>query len=127
MEARQTLTGSSAPKALLVVLAASAAIALGTVGSIVVKDFAASGAQVQSVVRPAPGTVLRQDNPAVQTSQAISVVVGTHATRSSGNQFDAIAAADDGSQADLTRVLPTETQGQTRGQQASWWLRAARA
>lgn len=127
MEARQTLTGSSVPKALVVMLAVSIAIALAAMGGIAAKDFGASGAAVQNSVHPAAGTVLRQDNPLQSSTVTQSVAVGSHISRSSGTQSDPVVASDDGSQADLTRVLPTETQGQTRGQQASWWLRAARA
>jgi hypothetical protein len=112
-------------------LVASVAIAVATFGGIVAKNFNASGAQVQSIVRPAAGTVLRQDNPAVQGivrpaagtvlrqdnpavqgSQAISALVGGHTGRSSGIQFETAGlAADDQTDSDLTRVLPTEKQG----------------
>ena len=130
MEARQTLTGSSFPKALIVVLAVSATVALAATGAAVSKSFGASGASVPSVGHPAAGTVLRQDNPvqssnlidrAAEDQSQLSAPAGTHLGRSSGTQqiedssVGFTAGDGNGSQSDLTRVLPTETQGYNPG------------
>lgn len=115
MEARQTLTGNAFPRALMVVLAICAAIALAAMGAAITRSSGASGTSAPSVGHPAAGTVLRQDNPAAGQA-AISAPVGSHVGRSSGTQIDnsdfGLAAADGhGYQSDLTRVLPTEAQG----------------
>jgi hypothetical protein len=68
MEARQTLRGSAFPKALLIVLALCAAILLAVGASYMGKGAAGSGSIVTTNVHPAPGTVLRQDNPVQATS-----------------------------------------------------------
>ena len=128
MEARQTLTGTSVPKGLMIVLAVCAAIALAAMGGFITRGLSGSSHQsVQVVGHPAPGTVLRQDNPPVQSSVGqISAPVGTHAGRSSGTQIDnsdfGLAAGGEGYQSDLTRVLPTETQGYNPG----WDARSVR-
>jgi hypothetical protein len=70
MEARQTLRGSAIPKALLIVLAMCAAVLLAVGASYISRSAAGSGSSVTTNVHPAPGTVLRQDNP-VQGSQLI--------------------------------------------------------
>ena len=133
MEARQTLTGSALPKALMVVIAGCATVALAATGAAVSKSFGASGASVPSVGHAAPGTVLRQDNPvqssnlidrAAEDQSRLSAPAGTDLGRSAGTQiedssfgFTAGVATDDGNgyQSDLTRVLPTETQGYNPG------------
>jgi hypothetical protein len=136
VEARQTLTGSSFPKALIVVLAICATVALAAMGAAASKSFGVSGTSVRSVGHPAAGTVLRQDNPVQSVghsaagtvlrqdnpvqSSSISAAVGTHLGRSSGTQiedsnFGFTATDGNGSQSDLTRVLPTETQGYNPG------------
>ena len=74
MEARQTLKGSAAPKVLLIVLAVCAAILLGLGASFISKGATGSGSTVNTSVHPAPGTVLRQDNP-VQASPAQSAPI----------------------------------------------------
>jgi hypothetical protein len=129
VEARQTLRGNAFPKALMFVLAICAAIALAAVGAAMTRSFGTAGTAVPNVGHPAPGTVLRQDNP-VQSSSlidraagdqaAISAPVGSHVGRSSGTQiensdFGFTAADGNGYQSDLTRVLPTETQGYNPG------------
>jgi hypothetical protein len=70
MEARQTLRGSAFPKALLIVLAMCAAVLLAVGASYIGKGAAGSGSSVTTNVHPAPGTVLRQDDP-VQGTQLI--------------------------------------------------------
>ena len=129
MEARQTLTGNAFPRALMVVLAICAAIALAALGAAMTRSSGVLGTSVPSVGHAAPGTVLRQDNPARSSSlidrqaegQApISAPVRSHVGRSSGTQIDnsdfGLAGADgNGYQSDLTRVLPTETQGYNPG------------
>jgi len=70
MEARQTLRASGAPKGLLIVLAAFAALGVAMATSVVAHDFAGSGPAVNGIVHAAPGTVLRQDNPPITTVQA---------------------------------------------------------
>ena len=125
MEARQTLTGSAVPRGLMVVLAICAAIALAAMGVAVSKSVSVSGTSLPSVGHPAPGTVLRQDNPvqgstlidrAAADQAPISAPVGSHVARTSGVQIEnsdfGLAAGDgNGYESDLTRVLPTETQG----------------
>jgi hypothetical protein len=68
MEARQTLRGSAIPKALLIVLAMCAAVLLAVGASYISRSAAGSGSSVTTNVHPAPGTVLRQDNPVQATS-----------------------------------------------------------
>lgn len=70
MEARQTLRGSAFPKALMIVLVLCAAVLLAVGASYIGKGATGSGSSVTTNVHPAPGTVLRQDNP-VQGSQLI--------------------------------------------------------
>lgn len=139
MEARQTFTGSAVPKGLMIVLAICAAVALAAMGAVISRNLGGSSSQVQSVVHPAPGTVLRQDNPPVQGSSLvdrgaedqsqISAPVGSHTGRSSGTQIDdsdfGLTAGDEGYQSDLTRVLPTERQGQDLGS-AQWSVNPGR-
>ena len=69
MEARQTLSGSAFPKTLMIVLVLCAAILLAVGASYIGKGVGGSGSSVTNV-HPAPGTVLRQDNP-VQGTQLI--------------------------------------------------------
>lgn len=112
MEARQTFAaGGSIPKALVVMIAACAALGLAGMAAAAINGFGASGAQVQSVGRPAAGTVLRQDNPAVsQGASFVGAPVGSHSGRTSGNQLEdpsAAANSDYGPTADLTRAQPT--------------------
>lgn len=108
MEARQTLTGSVVPKGVQVALAIFAALALASIGAVITKDLGGTRAPAQSVTHPAPGTVLRQDNP-VQGANFIAAPVGSHAGRSSGSQIvgnSDLTADGNGPQSDLTRVLP---------------------
>jgi hypothetical protein len=127
VEARQTLTRDAFPRALMVVVAVCATVALAAMGAAVSKGFGASGASVRSVGHPAAGTVLRQDNPA-QSSSIGHPAAGTVlrqdnpaqssspiklAGRSGGTQIEdsniGLSAVDgNGSQSDLTRVLPTQ-------------------
>jgi hypothetical protein len=130
VEARQTLTGSAFPKALVVVLAVCATVALAAMGAAVSKGFGPAGSSVANVGHPAPGTVLRQDNPPVQGASLIdraaedqsqvAAPAATQAGHRGGVQFidsDFGFTAGDGNgyQSDLTRVLPTETQGYNPG------------
>ena len=137
MEARQTLTRDSVPMGLMAILAISVVIALAAMGAALSKSSGVSGTSVpsvvhpaagtvlrqdnpaQSVVYPAPGTVIRQDNPALGAQAPISDATRSHAGRSSGTQIEdsnfGFAADGNGSQSDLTRVLPTETQGYNPG------------
>ena len=70
MEARQSFRASGAPKGLLIVLAACAALGVAMATSVVAHDIAGSGSTVNGAVHAAPGTVLRQDNP-VTTAPAL--------------------------------------------------------
>jgi hypothetical protein len=70
MEVRQTLRGNAFPKALMIVLVLCAAILLAVGASYIGKGATGSGSSVTTDVHPAPGTVLRQDNP-VQGTQLI--------------------------------------------------------
>lgn len=63
MEARQTLTGGFVRKRERMALAIFAALALAGAGAVITKDLGGTGGSAQPVVHPAPGTVLRQDNP----------------------------------------------------------------
>ena len=65
MEARATLNGTSVSKTFVAVVLVLVAMGLGAMGGYVVKGFGASGASttVSAPAHPAPGTVLRQDNP----------------------------------------------------------------
>ncbi len=83
MEARQSLRNRPAPMGLAVILAVSVAIGIAVTGTLVVKnlDSSTSGsvnAIAPAAVHPAPGTVLRQDNPA-------AAAVQKHEGRSTGN------------------------------------------
>lgn len=66
MEARATLNGPSVSKTFVAAVLVLVAMGLGAMGGYVVKGLGASGASTTVVapVHPAPGTVLRQDNPA---------------------------------------------------------------
>jgi hypothetical protein len=113
MEARQTLTkGSFFPKALMVVLAVCGTIALAAMGAVITRDQGRSNAPVQTQVHPAAGTVLRQDNPAIDSGAQVSAPAVSHRGHRIVRQLDAddsdSAAAAGGPQSDLTRVLPTE-------------------
>lgn len=62
MEARRTFDGARSGRQLWIILAAfMAAAVLGVGGAVVASDLASSGKAPQ-IVRPAPGTVLNQDN-----------------------------------------------------------------
>jgi hypothetical protein len=63
MEVRQTMGESAVPKGLMILLAICAAIALAGAGALITKNLSASSAGGYTQVHPAPGTVLRQDNP----------------------------------------------------------------
>jgi hypothetical protein len=68
MEARASLNGSSVSKTFVAAILVLVAMGLGAMGGYVAKGLGATGttgAQTQ-VAYPAPGTVLRQDNPARQ-------------------------------------------------------------
>jgi hypothetical protein len=77
MEARQTLRGSGVPKGLVIVLAACAAFGVALAGSVIAKDFTGSSSATTSAVHPAPGTVLRQDNPANDGMSTFHAAPGT--------------------------------------------------
>jgi len=79
MEARQTLRGSAFPKALMIVLVLCAAVLLAVGASYIGKGVTGSGSSVTTNVHPAPGTVLRQDNP-VQGPQLIDRAAESGAT-----------------------------------------------
>ncbi len=116
MEARQTLTGGSTSRGLVIVLAVSAVVALAGMGAVITRDLGHSGASAQPAVHPAAGTVLRQDNPVRGTS--VAAPAKTHVGRSSGNQSveGSTSSADgNGPQSDLTRVLPTAAPPATAG------------
>jgi hypothetical protein len=111
----------------MIVLAICAAVALAAMGGAITRNLGGSSTSVVNVGHPAPGTVLRQDNPPVEGSQSqLSAPVGTHTGRSSGTQIDnsdfGLVAGGEGYQSDLTRVLPTETQGYNPG----WDARSVR-
>src|SRR5207302_9330292 len=65
MEARQTLRGSGVPKGLVIALAACAAVAVAMGASVIAKDMSSASSAGTTTFHAAPGTVLRQDNPAV--------------------------------------------------------------
>lgn len=89
MEARQMLRGSAFPKALLIVLVLCAAVILAVGASYIGRSATGSGSSVTTNVHPAPGTVLRQDNP-VQGAQLIdrAAVSGSSAPFRSHKNFD---------------------------------------
>ena len=66
MEARATLNGSSVSKTLVAAVLVLVAMGLGAMGGYVAKGLGATGASTTVIgnAHPAPGTVLRQDNPA---------------------------------------------------------------
>ncbi|HSS61851.1 MAG TPA: hypothetical protein VLK30_10395 [Candidatus Limnocylindrales bacterium] len=74
MEARQAFRGSAVPNGILVVLAICAAVALLAVGMLITKNLGGSSAPVTSPVHAAPGTVLRQDNPAQAPAELPSYI-----------------------------------------------------
>jgi hypothetical protein len=66
MEARTSFNGSSVSKTFVAAILVLVAMGLGAMGGYVAKGLNGSGtaaAQSQQVVKAAPGTVLRQDNP----------------------------------------------------------------
>jgi len=84
MEARASLKGASVSKTFIAAILVLVTMGLGAMGGYVAKGLGATGstgAQTQ-VVHPAPGTVLRQDNPAGQSTsgdtQPIQGVRGGH-------------------------------------------------
>ena len=84
MEARASLKGASVSKTFIAAILVLVTMGLGAMGGYVAKGLGATGstgAQTQ-VVHPAPGTVLRQDNPAGQSTsgdtQSIQGVRGGH-------------------------------------------------
>ena len=121
MEIRQTLRENSVPKGLIVLLAISVAVALAAMGTAIAKDLRGSGASVNSATyHAAPGTVLRQDNPAQGSAPVV-----VHTGRSSGTQIvgdDSGLSAGFGPQSDLTRALPS----QAPASQAGWDPRSPR-
>jgi hypothetical protein len=96
MEARQTLRGSGVPKGFVIAVAACAALGMALVGSVVAKNFTGSSSTVNSTVHAAPGTVLRQDNPANAGSPLLDrgaerqapAPAPIHRNRSTGNLLD---------------------------------------
>lgn len=70
MEARQTLRGNGVSNGVAIVLAACVVFGVALAGSAIAKDFTGSSSTGTSSVHPAPGTVLRQDNPATTTFHA---------------------------------------------------------
>ena len=84
MEARASLKGASVSKTFIAAILVLVTMGLGAMGGYVAKGLGATGstgAQTQ-VVHPAPGTVLRQDDPAGQSTggdtQSIRGVRGGH-------------------------------------------------
>jgi hypothetical protein len=75
MEARQTLRGNGVPKGLVIAIAACAALGVALTGSVIAKNLAGTSVTGTSTVHAAPGTVLRQDNPAI--SGAFHAAPGT--------------------------------------------------
>ena len=77
MEARSTLQGASVSKTFVAAVLVLVAMGLGAMGGYVAKGIGASGTSaIQSQVHAAPGTVLRQDNPAqVQVHPAPGTVI----------------------------------------------------
>ena len=74
MEARATVSGQSVSKTFVAAILVLVAMGLGAMGGYVAKGLSGAGvtgSQTQ-VLHPAPGTVLRQDNPAQSTSQRAS-------------------------------------------------------
>ena len=65
MEARATINGTSISKTFVAAVLVLVAMGLGAMGGYVAKGLGASGASttINAPVHPAPGTVLRQDNP----------------------------------------------------------------
>ena len=66
MEARATINGTSVSKTFVAAVLVLVAMGLGAMGGYVAKGLSASGTSAAGTVQahPAPGTVLRQDNPA---------------------------------------------------------------
>jgi hypothetical protein len=113
VEARQTLTGGFVRKRERLALAIFVALALAGASAVITKDLGGTGPSAQPVVHPAPGTVLRQDNPVQPlVHPAPSTVLRQDNPvqgRSTSNQIvgDAGLAADGNlPESDLTRVLP---------------------
>lgn len=65
MEARATINGTSVSKTFVAAVLVLVAMGLGAMGGYVAKGLGASGTSAAGTVQahPAPGTVLRQDNP----------------------------------------------------------------
>lgn len=72
MEARASLKGQSVSKTFVAAILVLVAMGLGAMGGYVAKGLGASGtsAAVTQPVHPAPGTVLRQDNPKQSTQDS---------------------------------------------------------
>jgi hypothetical protein len=116
MEARQTFSGTSVSRGLMVVVAIAVTAGIAAIGALATKDLGGSQANVKSTVQAPAALPLRQDNdypvlnqPALTDRGAEQGFVQTHDGRRGGtiDSAGAGATADgNGPDSDLTRVLP---------------------
>jgi hypothetical protein len=80
MEARASFGGASVSKTLIAAVLLSIAIGLGVMGAYVASGLRGAAATTTHAVQAAPGTVLRQDNPASDQQSAPARVRANHAS-----------------------------------------------
>ncbi len=116
MEARQTFTGTSVSRGLMVVIAIAVTAGIAAIGALATKDLGGSHANVKSTVQAPAALPLRQDNDYPVISRQVLTdraaergFVQTHTGRMGGTIDSAgVGATADanGPDSDLTRVLP---------------------
>jgi len=111
MEARQTLSGTSVSRGLMVVMAIAVTAGIAAIGALATRDLGGSHASVKSTVQAPAALPLRQDNDYPVIRQ--QVLTDRAAERNQGRRGGTIDSAGVGATADghgpdsdLTRVLP---------------------
>jgi hypothetical protein len=74
MEARASFSGASVPKTFVAAVLVIVAMGLAAMGGYVARGLSGGAVQAQSQTHAAPGTVLRQDNPARAGAQLPSYI-----------------------------------------------------
>jgi hypothetical protein len=110
MEARQTFTGTSVSKGLVVVMAIGLTAGLAAVGAIAAKNLSASHNSVKSTVQAPAELPLRQDNdyPVIGRTVLTDRGAAIHPGRMGGAIDSSVGFTPDkhGADSDLTRALP---------------------
>jgi hypothetical protein len=117
MEARQTFSGTSASKGLVVLMAIGITAGLAAVGAMATRDLGGSNAGVKSTVQAPAALPLRQDNdypvlakPAlIDRGAERGFTPSAHTGRRGGAIDSSVGFTPDGNgpTSDLTRVLPS--------------------